>query len=103
MSLDCHLFAVQLPHNTHAASNPMIRTEDLLRVTTPLLNCIATAVLEHNVYDAFLIFVDQIVADPRQHARQGQRRCAMRFSRGLTAETMCLHGVQWGGGDEVGV
>lgn len=69
---------VQLPQDTHATSNPMIRAEDLSRVTMAYLNRIATAVPECDVHDAFIVFVGQMLPDPRQQARPG-RLCLGRW------------------------
>lgn len=90
-SLNCHLLVVQLPQDTYATSNPIIPTEDLFRVTTAYLNCIATAAPE--VHDAFVIFADQLRARERQQARTGQSECAMSFGPRLTAETIRIHGI----------
>ncbi len=86
-------------------------------MTAAYLNRIATAVPEHDVHDAFAVFAEQMLADPRlrealscfgnmssatvmfvlqrimQQARPGQRGCAMWFGPGLTAETMRFHAV----------
>jgi alpha-pyrone synthase len=43
----------------------MIRTEGLFRLTTSYLNRIATAVPEHNVHDAFVVFAEKMLVDPR--------------------------------------
>ena len=48
-----------------ATSNSIIQAEGLLRLTTAYLNRIATAVPEHDVHDAFVIFAEQMLADPR--------------------------------------
>lgn len=44
---------------------PMIRAEDLFRLTTAYLNRIATAVPEHDVHDTFVVFAEKMLADPR--------------------------------------
>lgn len=90
---DCRLFVVQSSQATHATSNPIIRAEGLLRVTTASLNRIATAIPEHDVQDAFVAFAEQELAGPRQQARPGQCGCAMPFGPGLTTEAMRFHGV----------
>ena len=111
---------VQLPQNTQAASNPIIRTEDLLRLTRAYLNRIPNAVSD--LHDPFVIFPEQIVADLRpctvfrgkvggadsarrysfldvqMFARQlvtqrGQRESTRSFDPGLTAKTVGFHGV----------
>ena len=70
--VDCHQIVF-----TSRSSFPMtqsrrlillIRVEDPLRVTTAYLNRIATAVPEHDVHDAFVIFAEQMLADPRLRA-----------------------------------
>jgi len=38
-----------------------------LRLTTAYLNRIATAVPEHDVHDAFVVFAERMLADPRLH------------------------------------
>jgi predicted naringenin-chalcone synthase len=38
-----------------------------LRITTAYLNRIATAVPQHDVHDAFVVFAEQMLADPRLH------------------------------------
>src|ERR1700735_2674345 len=43
----------------------MIRAKDPSRLTTAYLNRIATAVPEHDVHDAFVVFAEQMLADPR--------------------------------------
>jgi alpha-pyrone synthase len=43
----------------------MIRAEGLFRLTTSYLNRIATAVPEHNVHDSFVVFAEEMLADPR--------------------------------------
>jgi len=55
---------------------PMIRAEDIFRLTTAYLNRIATAVPEHDVHDAFVIFAEKMLADPR--LRKVFRRMASR-------------------------
>src|SRR3984957_8279382 len=64
LSPDRRLFLVQLPQATYATSNP-IRAECLLRMTTAYLNRIATAVPEYDVHDAFAVFAEQMLTDPR--------------------------------------
>ena len=68
----------------HATSNPIIQSEDLLLLTTAYLNRIATAVPEHDVHDVFVIFAEQMLADPRLRAvfrRMASRAdIAIRFS-----------------------
>ena len=59
------VFVVQLPPDIRTTSNPIIRTEDLLRVITVYLNRIAKAEPEHHVHDDFVIFTEQILADQR--------------------------------------
>jgi len=56
---------VQFPktHTRHLI--PMTRAEGLLYITTAYLNRIATAVPEHDVHDAFVVFAEQMLADPR--------------------------------------
>ena len=49
MSPDCCLFVVPLPQDTHPPSNPIIRAEDLLRVTTAYLNRIAETIRFHGI------------------------------------------------------
>src|SRR5258708_9399546 len=44
---------------------PIIRAEGPLRLTTAYLNRIATAVPEHDVHDVFVIFAEQMLANPR--------------------------------------
>src|SRR5271168_3452430 len=44
---------------------PMIRAEDIFRLTTAYLNRIATAVPEHDVHDTFVVFAEKMLADPR--------------------------------------
>jgi alpha-pyrone synthase len=41
--------------------------EGLLHTTTAYLNRIATAVPEHDVHDAFVVFAEKMLADPRLH------------------------------------
>jgi len=55
---------VQLFQGPHSTFNP-IRAEGLLRMTTAYLNRIATAVPEHDVHDAFAVFAEQMLTDPR--------------------------------------
>lgn len=43
----------------------MIRAEGLFRLTTSYLNRIATAVPEHNVHEAFVVFAEKMLVDPR--------------------------------------
>jgi alpha-pyrone synthase len=43
----------------------MIRAEGQLRLTTAYLNRIATAVPEHDVHDAFVVFAEKMLVDPR--------------------------------------
>src|SRR3984957_7755156 len=43
----------------------MIRAKDIFRLITAYLNRIATAVPEHDVHDAFAIFAEKMLADPR--------------------------------------
>jgi predicted naringenin-chalcone synthase len=62
-------------------------------MTTAYLNRIATAVPEHDVHDAFVVFAEQMLANPQQQARPGHRGCAMSLGPGLTAETMRFHAV----------
>jgi len=64
-SLDCRFLVFQLSQGTHATSISIIRTEDLLRETTAYLNRIATAVPDHDVHDVFVIFAEQMLANPR--------------------------------------
>ena len=59
------VFVVQLPPDIRATSNPIIRTEDLLRVITVYLNRIVTAEPEHHVHEDFVIFTEQMLADQR--------------------------------------
>ncbi len=59
---------VRLPKDIQTTSNPIIQIEELLRLTTAYLNRIATAVPEHDVHDAFVIFAEQMLADPRLRA-----------------------------------
>jgi len=44
---------------------PIIRAEDIFRLTTAYLNRIATAIPEHDVHDTFVIFAEKMLADPR--------------------------------------
>src|SRR5271170_5399584 len=44
---------------------PMIRAEDIFRLTTAYLNRIATAVPEHDVHDTFVVFAEKMLADLR--------------------------------------
>jgi len=67
-SLDRRLFLVQLPKDTHAHRIPITRAEGSLRMTTAYLNRIATAVPEHDVHDAFVVFAEKMLADPRLRA-----------------------------------
>ncbi len=46
----------------------MIRAEGPFRLTTSYLNRIATAVPEHNVHDAFVVFAEKMLLDPRLQA-----------------------------------
>jgi predicted naringenin-chalcone synthase len=46
----------------------MIRAEGRFRLTTSYLNRIATAVPEHNVHDAFVVFAEKMLLDPRLQA-----------------------------------
>ncbi len=46
----------------------MIRAEGLLRLTTAYLNRIATAVPVHDVHDAFVVFAEKMLAEPRLRA-----------------------------------
>jgi hypothetical protein len=64
-----------------------------LRLNSPYLNRIATAVSERDVYDAFVIFAEQMLTDPQLQARPGQRRCTKSFGSKPTAEAMRFHGV----------
>jgi len=59
---------------------PMIRAEGLFRLTTAYLNRIATAVPEHDVHDAFVVFAEKMLADPR--LRMVFRRMASRANIG---------------------
>ena len=43
----------------------IISVEGLLHITTAYLNRIATAVPEHDVHDAFVVFAEKMLADPR--------------------------------------
>ena len=43
----------------------IIRVEGLLQITTAYLNRIATAVPEHDVHNAFVVFAEKMLADPR--------------------------------------
>ena len=54
--------------DTHATSNLYIRAETPSRMTTAHLNRIATSVPEHDVHDAFVIFAERMLADPRLRA-----------------------------------
>lgn len=65
MSADGRLFVVQLPQDPDTTSIPIIRTEDLLRESTAYLNRVATAVPAHDVHDAFVVFAEHMLADPR--------------------------------------
>ncbi len=65
LSPDRRLFVVQLPQDTHATSNPITQAEGLLRMTTAYLNRIATAVPEYDVHDAFVVFAEKMLGDPR--------------------------------------
>jgi alpha-pyrone synthase len=58
-------FAVQLSPAVHPECFPYSRIEDLFRLTTAYLNRIATAVPEHDVHDAFVVFAEKMLADPR--------------------------------------
>ena len=64
-------------------------------MTTAYLNRIATAIPVQDVQDAFVVFAEQMLANPRmkQQARPGHPGCAMSFGPGLIAETMRFHGV----------
>jgi Chalcone and stilbene synthases, C-terminal domain len=44
---------------------PIIRAEGLLRMITAYLNRIASAVPEHDVHDAFVVFAEQMLANRR--------------------------------------
>jgi len=46
----------------------MIQAEGLFRLTTSYLNRIATAVPEHNVHEAFVVFAEKMLHDPRLQA-----------------------------------
>jgi predicted naringenin-chalcone synthase len=46
----------------------VIRAEGLFRLITPYLNRIATATPEHNVHDAFVVFAENMLLDPRVRA-----------------------------------
>ena len=46
----------------------MIRAEDIFRLTTAYLNRIATAVPEHDVHDAFVLYAEEMLSDPRLRA-----------------------------------
>jgi alpha-pyrone synthase len=63
--VDRRLFVVQLPQYTTRHLIPMIRAEELFRLTTAYLNRIATAVPEHDVHDTFVVFAEKMLADPR--------------------------------------
>ncbi len=66
-SPDRRLFVVQLPNHTRHLI-PMIRVEALFRLTMAYLNRIATATPEHDVHDAFVVFAEAMLADPRLRA-----------------------------------
>ena len=85
--------AFNLPQAPYATSKPIIRAEDLLRLTMAYLNRIATALPEQDVYDAFVIFAEPMLAVPRQQARPGQRGCTKSFGSEPTAEAVRFHGV----------
>ena len=51
-----------------ATSNSIIRAGDPLRLTIAYLNRIATAVPDHDVHDSFVIFAEQMLANPRLRA-----------------------------------
>jgi alpha-pyrone synthase len=56
----CHLFL-------GCIQGLIIRVEGLLHTTTAYLNRIATAVPEHDVHNAFVVFAEKMLADPRLH------------------------------------
>ncbi|ADV83639.1 hypothetical protein [Terriglobus saanensis] len=81
-------------------------------MTTAHINRIATAVPEHEVYDSFVVFAENMLEDPRlrsvfrrmaspseishRHSFLNphiEPECAMAFGPGLTAETMRFHVV----------
>ena len=65
LSPDRRLFVVQLPQDETRDIESIIRAEGPLRMTTAYLNRIATAVPEHDVHDAFVVFAERMLADPR--------------------------------------
>jgi alpha-pyrone synthase len=58
-------FVVRLSQVTHATYLPYSQIEGLFRLTTAYLNRIATAVPEHDVHDAFVVFAEKMLADTR--------------------------------------
>ena len=61
-------FVLRLSQVTYAAYFPYSQIEGLFRLTTAYLNRIATAVPEHDVHDAFVVFAEKMLADPRLRA-----------------------------------
>ena len=61
-------FVLRLSQATYAAYFPYSQIEGLFRLTTAYLNRIATAVPEHDVHDAFVVFAEKMLADPRLRA-----------------------------------
>jgi alpha-pyrone synthase len=54
--------------HTNAHSIPVIRAEEIFRLTTAYLNRIANAVPEHDVHDAFVLYAEEMLTDPRLRA-----------------------------------
>ena len=67
MPEDCN-FVIQHSQVAHASYLPYSPIEGLFRLTTVYLNRIATAVPEHDVHDAFVVFAEKMLADPRLRA-----------------------------------
>jgi alpha-pyrone synthase len=55
------------PFSKSGIQRLIIGVEGLLHISTAYLNRIATAVPEHDVHDAFVVFAEKMLADPRLH------------------------------------
>jgi alpha-pyrone synthase len=58
---------ISSPSSLHATHCPGTTVEGPLHIATAYLNRIATAVPQHDVHDAFVLFAEKMLADPRLH------------------------------------
>ncbi len=74
--------------------SPVIWAEGRLRLTTSYLNRIATAVPEHNVHDAFVVFAEKMLLDPRRQAifRRMANRADIKHRYSFLNPQKTLHG-----------